>query len=57
MCQFHYGYNKNKYGGKSRLSFTDIDSLIYETKTEDVYEDFSKDKEILILAIIQPLLI
>ena len=57
MCQFHYGYNKNKYGGKSRLSFTNSDSLIYETKTEDVYEDFSKDKEILILAIIQPLLI
>ena len=25
--------------------FTDIDSLMYEIKTEDVYENFSKDKE------------
>ena len=29
----------------SRLLFTDTDSLMYETKTEDVYDDFSKDKE------------
>ena len=29
----------------SRLLFTDTDSLIYEIKTEDVYEYFSKDKE------------
>ena len=27
------------------LLFTDTDSLMYESKTEDVYEDFSKDKE------------
>ena len=25
--------------------FTDIDSLMYEIETEDVYEDFNKDKE------------
>ena len=36
---------KNKYGNNSRLLFTDIDSLIYEIKTGDVYEDFSNDKE------------
>ena len=35
----------NKYGNNSRLLFTDTDSLIYEIKTEDVYEYFSKDKE------------
>ena len=35
----------NKYGKNSRLLFTDTDSLIYEIKTEDVYEYFSKDKE------------
>ena len=34
-----------EYGDNSRLLFTDIDSLIYEIKTEDVYEDFSNDKE------------
>ena len=38
-------YIKNKYGNNSRLLFTDTDSLMYEIKTEDVYEDFSKDKE------------
>ena len=27
------------------MLFTDIDSLMYEIKTKDVYEDFSKDKE------------
>ena len=35
----------NKYGHDSRLLFTDFDSLMYKIKTEDVYEDFSKDRE------------
>ena len=43
--EFHYDYIKNKYGRNSRLLFTDTDSLMYEIKTEDVYEDFSDDKE------------
>ena len=46
MYEFHYDYIKNKYGNNSRLLFTDTDSLLYEIKTEDVYEDFSNDKEI-----------
>ena len=46
MYKFHYDYIKNKYGNNSRLLFTDTDSLLYEIKTEDVYEDFSNDKEI-----------
>ena len=37
--------HENIYGKKSRLLFTDTDSLIYEIETEDVYEDFSNDKE------------
>ena len=40
-----YDYTKNKYGNNSRLLFTDTDSLMYEIKTKDVYEDFGKDKE------------
>ena len=36
-------YDKNKYDNKSKLLFTDTDSLMYEIKTEDVYEDFSSD--------------
>ena len=46
MYEFHYDFIKNKRGNNSRLSFTGTDSLIYEIKTEDVYEDFSNDKEI-----------
>ena len=45
MYEFHYGYVKNKYVNNSRLLFTVTDSLMYEIKTEDVYEDFSKVKE------------
>ena len=47
MYEFYYDYVKNKYGNNSILVFTGTDSLIYEIKTKDVYEDFSKDKEIL----------
>ena len=46
IYKFHYDYLKNKYDNNSRLLFNDTDSLIYEIKTEDVYEDFNKDKEI-----------
>ena len=45
MYKFHYDYIKNKYDNKSKLLFTDTDSLMYEIKTEDVYKDFSNDKE------------
>ena len=45
MYELHYYYIKNEYGNNSKLFFTDTDSLMYEIKTEDVYEDFSKDKE------------
>ena len=46
MYEFHYDYIKNKYGNNSRLLVTDTDSLMDENKTEDVYKDFSNDKEI-----------
>ena len=42
MYGFHYDYIKNKCGNNSRLLFTDTDSLIYETETEDVYKDFTQ---------------
>ena len=45
MYEFHYDYVKNKYGNNSKLLFTDTDSLMYEIKTKDVYEDFSSNKE------------
>ena len=45
MYKFHFDYIKNRYGNNSRLLFIDTDSLMYEIKTEDIYEDFSKVKE------------
>ena len=45
IYEFHYDYIKNKYDSKSKLLFTDTDSLMYEIKTEDVYEDFSSNKK------------
>ena len=42
---FHYYYMKNKYGNKSRLLFTDTNSLMYEIISEDVYKDFSNNIE------------
>ena len=44
MYKFHYNYIKNKYDNKSKLQFTGTDSLTYEIKTEDVYENFSRNK-------------
>ena len=45
MYEFHYIYIKNKYGNYSRLLLAE--SLMYVIKAEDIYEDFSKDKEML----------
>ncbi|KAK3755472.1 hypothetical protein QZH41_005976 [Actinostola sp. cb2023] len=45
MYDFHYNYIKKKYGNKSKLLFTDTDSLLYEIETEDFYADISKDIE------------
>ena len=38
---------KKKYDNKPKLSFTDIDSLMYEIKTEYVYEEFGSNNEII----------
>ena len=45
MYEFSYDYIKSKYGKISMQLFTDTDSLMYETKTEDVYEGFSNNKK------------
>ena len=45
MYELHYDYIKNKYGNNSKLLFRDTDSLMDEIKTEDVYKEFSSDKE------------
>ena len=44
IYEFLQDYIKNKYGNNSNLLPIYTDSLMYKIKTEDVYEDFSKDK-------------
>ena len=45
MYEFHYDNINNKFSNKSRLLFTDTDSLMYEIETGNIYDDFSKVKE------------
>ena len=42
--EFHYKYIKDNYQEKSKLLFTDTDSLTYEIEAEDVYQNFWNDK-------------
>ena len=51
MCGFHYNYIKRKFNAK--LLFTDTDSLVCEVKTDDVYEDFYRDKHLFDFSTIQ----
>ena len=45
MYQFWYDYISRKYGDKVKLCNTDTDSFIIRIKTEDFFEDISKDVE------------
>lgn len=52
MYDFHYNYILKKYGvDKTKLLFTDTDSLCYNIKTHDVYENLFEDKELLVIMI------
>ena len=44
MHEFHYKYIGIKYSSSAKLLFKDIDSLVYEIKTNDVYEGFYEEK-------------
>ena len=44
MYDFHYNFIKKNFDAK--LLFTDTDSLTYEMKSEDVYEEFFKHKHL-----------
>ena len=46
MYEFHYNYMVPKYGlEKFKLCYMDSDSLVYDIKTEDFYEDIANDVE------------
>ena len=43
MFDFHYDYIRKKYDDAAELLFTDTDSLMYLTQTDDFYQDISRD--------------
>ena len=45
MYDFHYNFIKKNFSAK--LLFTDTDSLTYEIKSENVYKEFCKWKDLL----------
>ena len=45
MHDFCYNYMVSKYGSRSKLLFTDPDSLCYDVKTDDLYRDFLQELE------------
>ena len=45
MYEFHYDYMVPKYGDRLNLCYMDTDSLVYDIKTEDFYEDIANDVE------------
>ena len=46
MYEFHYDYMKRKYNESDlKLLYMDTDSLVYDIKTEDFYEDIAEDVE------------
>ena len=51
MYDFHHNFIKKNFNAE--LLFTDTDSLAYEIKSENVYEEFFKWKHFSILVIIQ----
>ena len=47
MYNFHYNYVKQKYPReKSKLLFTDTDSLVYKIQTRDLYHDMKEDEHL-----------
>ena len=45
MYEFHYDYMVPKYCDRLKLCYMDTDSLVYDIKTEDFYEDIANDVE------------
>ena len=41
MFNFHYNVMEPRYGTNIKLLYTDTDSLIYEIKTNDIYQDLA----------------
>ncbi|KAK3105879.1 hypothetical protein FSP39_007710 [Pinctada imbricata] len=46
MYDLHYNYIKQKYGNTAQLLFTDTDSLCYDIKTDDIFNEMAEDKHL-----------
>jgi hypothetical protein len=46
MARYHYDYIKREYGDRATLLFTDTDSLAYEIRADDIFEDRLKSPEL-----------
>ena len=44
--EFDYKYIGTKYNNSPNLLFTDTGNLVYETETEDVYENFYEKRNL-----------
>ena len=42
MYKFYYDVMKPKYGENIRMVYTDTDSFVFHTKTDDIYQDLKK---------------
>ena len=42
MYKFHYDVMKPKYGDNIRMVYTDTDSFVFHTKTDDIYQDLKE---------------
>ena len=45
MYEFYYKYFGTEFNN-GKLLFRDTDSLVFETETDDVYEDFYENKNL-----------
>jgi len=45
IYEFHYDVIKHRYGDDAQLLFTDTDSLTYQIRTQDIYNDMHEQKE------------
>ena len=43
MYDFHYNYMSKLYKNKCKLNYSDTDSLLYDLKCDEFYEDMKKN--------------
>ena len=46
MYEFHCKYIGTKYDNSTKLLFTDLDSIVYKTESDDVYEHLYENKNL-----------